>query len=110
MKLPSEYKVLRFFENRIGPATSTETAKALKCDENLAIETNKWLRDEGYLQDSKKPENGTDTKAYCLSPSGKRRLQELRTNFFLSAITAVNATTAIASLVVAILGLVTALS
>lgn len=110
MKLPSEYKVLHYFENHIGPATSTEVAKDLKYDRDSAIETNKWLRDEGYLLDSEKPVNGIGTKAYRLSPSGKRRLREIRANFLLSAITAVNALTAIASVIVAILGLVAARS
>ena len=110
MKLPSEYQVLRYFESHVGPATSTEVAEAFGSDENMTIETNKWLRDEGYLKDASKPINSTGTKAYQLTPSGKRRLREIRTNFLLTAITAVNAITAIASLVVAILGLVAAVS
>lgn len=102
MRLPSEYKVLHYFENHIGPATSTEVAKDLKYDRDSAIETNKWLRDEGYLKGLMHPVNGVDTMAYQITPAGKRLLREIRINRFLFAMTTVNTITAIVSLIVAI--------
>lgn len=102
MKLPSEYQVLRYFESHVGPATSTEVAEAFGSDAKMTIETNKWLRDEGYLKGLMHPVNGVDTMAYQITPAGKRLLREIRINRFLFAMTTVNTITAIVSLIVAI--------
>lgn len=108
MKFPSEYRVLCFFEKQLEVATSTEAAETLKTPKSTTVDTVKWLRGEGYLQGEMKPVNGIDTMSYRLTPAGKRRLKELKTERRLFAITAINTLTTVASLVIAILGLVIA--
>ena len=108
MKFPSEYRVLCFFEKQLELATSTEAAETLKTPKSTTVDTIKWLRNEGYLQDGMKPVNGIDTMSYRLTPAGKRRLKEIKTERLLFAITAINTLTTVASLITAILGLVIA--